>query len=202
MSSVPSLLALLAFATSLAIPAGAVQAADNKPNKRINGEAIINYDILTRKKPETSPVINIFLQEQEMVFTLDGEKAIISPVSTGRKKGWTPLGEFSIIGKSANHRSSAYGKHVNKAGKTIRSNVDSRKTTPPPGGRFVGSPMPNFLRMTPNGIGIHAGELPGYPASHGCIRVPKDVSRLLFEHCPVGTKVVVWESRGLDNGKT
>lgn len=158
-------------------------------------QATVFLRALEKPKGDGSPIVYIFLQEQELVLTLGGETALVSPVSTGRKRGWTPVGEFSVIGKSANHRSSAYGKHVSKSGKVVRSSVDSRKINPPPGGRFVGSPMPNFLRMTNNGIGIHAGELPGYPASHGCIRVPKDVSKILFQKCEIGTKVVVLHNK-------
>jgi lipoprotein-anchoring transpeptidase ErfK/SrfK len=140
--------------------------------------------------------IYIFLDEQELDLVVGDKVAIVSPTSTGKRAGWTPLGQFEIIAKSANHRSSTYGKHVSRSGKVTRSNVDSRKTKPSAGSRFVGAPMPNFLRLTQNGIGIHAGKLPGYPASHGCIRVPLEVSSLLFEHCGVGTKVEILQNRG------
>jgi len=170
--------------------------------KQQKSEFTLFERVLDREKGDQIPTVHVFIQEQELILDIDGETAVISPVSTGRKKGWTPVGEYSIIGKSANHRSNTYGKHVSKSGKVVRSSVDSRKSTPPQGGRFVGSPMPNFLRMTNNGIGIHAGVLPGYPASHGCIRVPKEVSKVLFEKCPIGTKVFVWNNKSEQPGQT
>lgn len=169
--------------------------AKDNPQVTLFKRVLERADREDREDREGIPSIYVFLQEQELILFIGGETAMEAPVSTGRKLGWTPIGEFSIIGKSPNHRSSAYGKHVSKNGKVLRSSVDSRKKSPPPGGRFVGAPMPNFLRMTSNGIGIHAGELPGYPASHGCIRVPKDVSQILFEKCPIGTKVFVRKSK-------
>lgn len=135
----------------------------------------------------------VFLKEQRLNLLIDGKLELCTPVSTGRQRGWTPVGTYSIIGKSKNHRSGTYGKFVAAGGRVIRSGVDSRKRKPPQGSRFVGAPMPNFLRMTENGIGIHCGELPGYPASKGCIRVPREASELLFSTCEIGTPVTVQE---------
>jgi lipoprotein-anchoring transpeptidase ErfK/SrfK len=50
--------------------------------------------------------------------------------------------------------------------------------------------MPYFMRFN-NGIGMHAGYLPGYPASHGCVRMPQDLAEAFFRHAPVGTTVEV-----------
>ena len=54
-----------------------------------------------------------------------------------------------------------------------------------------GAPMPNFMRITPGGVGMHAGYIPGYPASHGCIRMPERMSQAFFHNVSVGTKVIV-----------
>ena len=54
-----------------------------------------------------------------------------------------------------------------------------------------GAPMPNFMRITPGGVGMHAGYLPGFPASHGCIRMPEFMSQHFFENVKVGTPVIV-----------
>lgn len=148
------------------------------------------------RKPGQVVAVHVFLKEQRLTLYLDGVAAFCTPVSTGKKSGWTPIGDFSIIGKAARHRSSTYGKFVTRGGKTLRRDVDSRRSKPPAGARFSGAPMPNFLRMTDNGIGIHAGTLPGYPASKGCIRVERGASEVLFRNCAVGDKVLVRERRG------
>lgn len=142
----------------------------------------------------SSAAVRVFLKEQRLVLLLDGKPVFCTPVSTGKRAGWTPLGDFPIISKHAHHRSSTYGKLVSKTGKTLRRDVDSRKVATPKGARFSGSPMPNFLRMTANGIGIHAGVLPGYPASKGCIRVSREASEILFRICMVGDIVSVVQS--------
>jgi lipoprotein-anchoring transpeptidase ErfK/SrfK len=65
-------------------------------------------------------------------------------------------------------------------------NRDSR----PQGTTFRGSPMPYFMRIC-GGVGLHAGFLPGYPASHGCIRMPRGAAQSFFENAPLGTPVRV-----------
>lgn len=144
--------------------------------------------------------IRVFLDEQRLELLIDGKTVFCTPVSTGRRPGWTPLGDFTILSKHPRHRSSAYGKLVNGSGKTIKRDVDSRKTKPPKGARFLGAPMPNFLRMTRGGIGIHAGELPGHPSSKGCIRVSRDASEILFRQCREGDIVSVLQNRDKTNG--
>lgn len=139
--------------------------------------------------------IRVFLDEQTLTLFLAGRAVFCTPVSTGRRPGWTPLGTYSIISKHAKHRSSAYGKLISRSGKTLRRDVDSRKIEVPKGARFAGSPMPNFLRMTSNGIGVHAGVLPGRPASKGCIRVSQEASEALFRNCQVGDMVSVVQRR-------
>jgi hypothetical protein len=71
----------------------------------------------------------------------------------------------------------------------------------PPGGRFVGAKMPYFMRLTYDGVGLHAGPIPvpGSPASHGCIRMPHEVAPLLYRHVALGTPVTV-TGRGPDYG--
>lgn len=147
------------------------------------------------RKAEQDVEIKVFLKEQNLTLYLDGQPVFCCAVSTGRKPGWTPIGDYRIISKAARHTSSAYGKFVSKSGKVTRRDVDSRRTRVPLGSRFVGAAMPNFLRMTSGGIGIHAGVLPGHPASKGCIRVGRDASEVLFRICSEGDKVSVRQLR-------
>ena len=83
-----------------------------------------------------------------------------------------------------------YGKIVDARGHTIVADADS-ETRVPRGGHFVPAPMRYFMRF--NGAeGMHAGFLPGRPASHGCVRLPEEDAIALFETVPVGTPVTVF----------
>ncbi|RYD64959.1 MAG: L,D-transpeptidase, partial [Sphingomonadales bacterium] len=87
----------------------------------------------------------------------------VSTVSTGKPGHRTPLGVFTILQKAKRHRSNKYSN----------------------------APMPYMQRLTWTGIAIHGGALPGYPASHGCIRLPHSFAPLLFDETALGMTVVV-----------
>ncbi|MCX7868743.1 MAG: L,D-transpeptidase family protein, partial [Terrimicrobiaceae bacterium] len=66
------------------------------------------------------------------------------------------------------------------------------KTDPmPPGTTFLGAPMPYWMRLTPSGVGLHQGFLPGVPDSRGCIRLPEKMARVFYENAPLGTPVQI-----------
>jgi lipoprotein-anchoring transpeptidase ErfK/SrfK len=92
--------------------------------------------------------------------------------------------------KDIDHTSSLYGDYVDQGGQVVVQNVESKKDPKPRGTVFRGAPMPYFLRIH-GGIGMHAGYLPGYPASHGCIRLPKEMAIKFFQDSPVGTPVEI-----------
>ena len=82
---------------------------------------------------------------------------------------------------------------VDAEGNTVNSNADIRKDLPPPGGQFLFAPMPYWMRLTWNGVGMHAGPIPhpGTPASHGCIRLPDEMAQRLFEIVKIGGPVEI-----------
>jgi len=129
---------------------------------------------------------------QRARFYSGSEQVGWTTVATGLPSHATPSGEFVILEKAANKRSNLYGKIVDASGNVIKHGADSRDGIPP-GGRFVGARMPNFMRMTYDGIGMHAGPIPspGQPASHGCIRMPKKVASAVFRQIEPGTPVTV-----------
>lgn len=86
-----------------------------------------------------------------------------SPISSGTRSHPTPTGIFTVLQKNRTHFSNLY----------------------------YSAPMPNMQRITWSGVALHAGALPGYPASHGCIRLPYAFSRTLFSMTTVGTRVIV-----------
>jgi lipoprotein-anchoring transpeptidase ErfK/SrfK len=135
------------------------------------------------------PSVKISLTEQRAFFYKNGILVGISQLSTGREGLKTPTGRFSIIQKDKDHVSSKYGDFVDDAGNVVKPNVsvDDKK---PPGTHFKGASMPYFMRIV-GGTGMHAGYLPGYPASHGCIRMPEFMAENFFRSVSTGTPVTI-----------
>ena len=138
-----------------------------------------------------SPLIRINRGQQKAFFYKGGTLVGISRISSGSEDHGTPAGTYKISEKDKNHFSSVYGVFKNKStGMTTNDNVDIRTDKVPPGEIFYNAPMPNFMRVT-GGIGMHTGYLPGYAASHGCIRMPHHMSEHFFENVKLGTPVIV-----------
>ncbi|HUB68235.1 MAG TPA: L,D-transpeptidase family protein, partial [Candidatus Methylacidiphilales bacterium] len=118
-------------------------------------------------KPEISPagpvVILVSLPDQIMYVYRNGVRIGRSTVSTGAKGHATPTGVFTILQKKVRHESSIY----------------------------KGAQMPHMQRLTWTGIAMHAGNLPGYPASHGCVRLPEDFAEKLYSVTTLGTVVII-----------
>ena len=108
-------------------------------------------------------VMVISLDEQRAYVYRNGLRIGVSTVSTGKKGKETPTGVFTILQKKKEHKSSLYND----------------------------APMPFMQRLTWDGIALHAGNLPGYPASHGCVRLPYEFARRLFDITTFGMTVVV-----------
>jgi hypothetical protein len=136
------------------------------------------------------PSITISLREQRAYFYKSGVLVGVSQLSTGREGLNTPYGRFSIIQKDINHVSSLFGDYVDSAGNVVVPNVDVTKDPKPKGAQFRGTPMPYFMRIVA-GTGLHAGYLPGYPASHGCIRMPEFMAENFFKSVSLGTPVTI-----------
>src|SRR5437868_1240933 len=134
--------------------------------------------------------IKISLGEQRAYFFKSGQLVGISQLSTGREGLNTPSGHFSIVQKDLNHVSSKYGDYVDQADNVVKPNVELGKDPKPPGTHFKGAPMPYFMRIV-GGVGMHAGYLPGYPASHGCIRMPEFMAENFYKSVSVGTPVTI-----------
>jgi len=135
--------------------------------------------------------IKIVRAEQKAYFYKGGVLVGVTPISSGDSGHTTPGGTFRVTEKDIDHESSAYGVIKNRAtGETVNSNADFRKDRPGPGEIAVHAPMPNFMRFN-HGIGMHTGFLPGYPASHGCVRMPDHMAKKFYENAKVGTPVIV-----------
>lgn len=138
-----------------------------------------------------SPMIRINLDDQRAYFFKDDTLVGVTPISTGTDGHSTPRGRFKVTQKSEDHKSSLYGVIKNVAtGETVNNDADTRKDKAGPGEVFVNAPMPHFMRFN-GAIGMHAGFLPGYPASHGCVRLPDEMAKTFFDNTPHGTPVIV-----------
>ncbi|HME88586.1 MAG TPA: L,D-transpeptidase family protein [Chthoniobacterales bacterium] len=136
-----------------------------------------------------NPSVKISLREQRAYFYKSGMLVGISQLSTGREGLNTPTGTFSIIQKDKDHVSTKYGDFVDSSGNVVKPNV-AVGDPKPPGTHFKGAPMPYFMRIV-DGVGMHAGYLPGYPASHGCIRMPEFMAENFFRAVSTGTPVTI-----------
>jgi L,D-transpeptidase catalytic domain len=112
----------------------------------------------------TGPVVMVVsITEQRAYVYRNGILIGATSVSTGRPGHPTPTGVFTALQKQKEHRSTIYD----------------------------GAPMPYMERLTWGGVALHAGGLPGYPESHGCIHLPSEFARRLFEISPNGMTVVI-----------
>ncbi len=119
--------------------------------------------------PATSGSVRVVIslpQQKAYVFR-GGELFGTSPVSTGRRGHETPVGTFRILQKKVDHHSNIYDN----------------------------APMPFMQRLTHSGIALHAGHLPGYPASHGCIRFPRSFAKKLYGITTFATTVTITRKR-------
>ncbi|MET0249194.1 MAG: L,D-transpeptidase family protein [Sphingobium sp.] len=114
------------------------------------------------------PIYMIVSLKAQLVHVYSGDRLIgAASVSTGKPGKATPGGEFTVLQKRQWHRSNLYSN----------------------------APMPFMQRLTWDGIALHAGHNPGYPASHGCIRLPRAFAQRLFELTRIGTLVEVTPDR-------
>jgi len=120
----------------------------------------------------------------------NGRVVLVSPISSGRYGHLTERGSFKILEKERTHYSSLYGKIVDSRGNTIVADADADMAIPS-GGKFIPAPMHYFMRFS-GADGMHAGYLPGYPASHGCVRMPQQYAIAFFNAVSVGTPVTVY----------
>ena len=137
--------------------------------------------------------VRIVLNEQKAYIFRSGQEAGWTYLASGTSTHNTPTGSFTVLEKKAQKSSNTYGVIVNSAGNVVDWDAKAGREFVPSGGRFVGAPMPYWMRLTSYGIGMHAGPIPhpGLPASHGCIRLPEEMAAKLFEVVDVGTPVII-----------
>lgn len=154
-----------------AVTAWAVQAVA-KPVPAIKALKVGEYIWRPELSPDGPVVVVVSIPEQLTHVYRNGVAIGVSSCSTGKPGKGTPTGVFTILQKRKRHFSSTYNN----------------------------APMPNMQRLTWKGIALHAGNLPGYPASMGCIRLPMEFSKLLFSATHLGTPVIIADQK-TDHGK-
>ena len=114
-------------------------------------------------EPQGPVVVVVTLPEQVAYVYRNGVRIGVTTVSTGMQGRGTPTGVFTILNKGKHHHSKTYGN----------------------------APMPYSERLTVDGVALHAGGLPGYPSSNGCVHLPSEFARQLFGITHQGTTVVI-----------
>ncbi len=194
----PLSLLLLAIGFALAFTPGEAQAQQRRSRVKPATQSFnrqptarINQRVLNQVTQDNSSIL-IVLSRQRAYLLLDGEVAVETPISSGKRAGMTPTGRYKVTQKHIDHRSNLYGNFVDRQGRVVRGGVSSRIDSAPSGTRFEGAPMPYFLRFN-GAVGMHVGHLPGYPASHGCVRLPSNIAPIFYNKAKLGTPVEVIE---------
>jgi len=133
--------------------------------------------------------ITIDLSEQRATLKRGGQTIGWTYVATGKSGHGTKTGNFRVSEKVRDKVSSSWGQIVNSRGVVVVSDAKAGRDG---GGRFVGAPMPYWMRVY-GAVGMHAGRIPnpGSPASHGCIRLPRGFAETLFGIVQIGTPVTI-----------
>jgi lipoprotein-anchoring transpeptidase ErfK/SrfK len=145
--------------------------------------------VLDTMTEDNSHVV-ISISHQRAYLMVGDEIGIDSPISSGKAGHETPTGSFAVQEKDPNHRSTIYGAFCDSQNRIVRAGVSLEIDSAPSGTHFIGAPMLWFCRFN-GGIGMHVGILPGYPASHGCVRLPANIAPLIYQKVKVGTPVEV-----------
>jgi hypothetical protein len=155
--------ALLLAASTPALAQGSAKSASLELAKK--GESLKPGEWLLY--PEIAPdgpvLVYVDIGRQRATVYRNGVRIGVSTISSGKKGHSTPTGVFTILQKAKVHHSSTYDN----------------------------APMPYMQRLTWKGVAMHAGNLPGYPASHGCVRLPLEFAKRLFEVTEMGGTVVI-----------
>jgi len=171
-----------------------------KPDRRTPGvsneQRALGGKTYTPANPSGPKKIYVDLSGQKAYVVKGDWIQAITRISSGRKAFPTPSGSYKVSQKVTNHRSNLYGDYVDASGKVVKADIDTRIDPAPEGATYRGASMPFFLRLREannrvHGVGFHAGFLPGYAASHGCIRLPYDMAQWLFQNTGEGTQVKI-----------
>jgi lipoprotein-anchoring transpeptidase ErfK/SrfK len=163
-----------------------------KPNELIQKQPPlkVKQSLLAQATPDNVHIV-VSVPKQRAYLMIGEQIVADGPISSGKRGHETPRGHFNVMEKDPNHHSSLYGDFVDRSGRVVRAGVSAHIDSAPSGTPFAGASMKWFLRLTGEGVGMHIGILPGYPASHGCVRESSEGAKLFYDHAKVGTPVDV-----------
>src|SRR6058998_103641 len=150
----------------------------------------VNQSLLKQATPDNTRIV-VSIPKQRAYLMIGDQVVADGPISSGKRGHESPHGHLRVLEKDPDHRSNLYGDFVDSSGRIVRAGVSARIDSAPSGTHFTGAPMRWFLRLTEEGVGMHVGILPGYPASHGCIRQSSDGAKVFYDNVKVGTPVDV-----------
>lgn len=148
----PFAIAALLLLSGVAVAQASMPLPEPEPEPELQVLEPGNYDWHPELSPSGDMLVVVSLPQQQLHVYRGGIRIGRSTISSGSAGRETPTGVFPILQKKVRHRSTLYDD----------------------------APMPYMQRLTWDGIALHAGRLPGYPASHGCIRLPLEFSKLLY----------------------
>lgn len=148
--------------------------------------------VLEQATPDNTSVV-VSLARQRAYLYVGSEAAIDTPVSTGKRRGQTPTGQYTIGKKSATYSSNQHGNFVDAAGHVVRSGVSTRIDAAPSGTVFHPEPVKYHMALNNEGLALHAGGLPGYPSADTAVHLPADIAPLIFQRVQEGTLVKIEE---------
>jgi lipoprotein-anchoring transpeptidase ErfK/SrfK len=167
---------LLALVAAPAAHAGVGSYSSKHPAPVSSGYTVVNgvlvqnpafarFEWLNSDADQQACVDHIVISiADQCLYAYHGQQLVAwSDVSSGKPGHETPTGAFAVSEKDPDHHSNLY----------------------------ENAPMPYFMRLTDGGVGMHAGFLPGYPASHGCVRLPEGMARELYQRVAPGTPVEI-----------
>ncbi len=164
------------------------QAFVNKPDYRDTRDVWYHDARIAAAHAANSKIV-VHLGIQRGILWVNDKVAMDFPVCTGSADNKTPKGRFTIIQKAEEYQSHTYGRILDADGRCVERNATSAMPVPE-GGEFVGADMPLWMRIH-GGYGLHVGAVYRDADSHGCVRVPKEPCRKLFDRCGLGTTVII-----------
>ena len=154
---------LLATASAPVMAQGSAKSASLELAKKADALKPGEWLLYPEIAPDGPTLVYVDIGRQRATVYRNGVRIGVSTISSGKKGNSTPTGVFTILQKNKDHRSSTYDN----------------------------APMPYMQRLTWKGVALHAGNLPGYPASHGCVRLPLEFAKRLFSVTEMGGTVVI-----------
>jgi lipoprotein-anchoring transpeptidase ErfK/SrfK len=178
---------------------GAATAADVEADLKSPADLLRKQDppkvvprVLEKANPDNTSVV-VSIGRQRAYLFVGSEAAIDAPVSTGKRRGQTPAGHHTITKKAATYSSNRHGDFIDAAGNVVRSGMSTRIDAAPGGTVFRPVAVQYHMALGDEGLALHSGRLPGYPASDTSVRLPVDIAPLIFQRVREGTPVKIEE---------